>query len=102
MAVTDDAKAIMQALSGKTLTNPQMLSIAQRFADSRGYSNPWDETENPTEYAAWPTAKELASFFRNKLRNEIRADIGRAAGKNYDSSNKPTRDAEIVSAQDEL
>jgi len=100
--VIDDAKDIMQALSGKTLSNAQMLSIASRYADANGYKNPWDAIANPTEFAAWPTNLELATYFVTRVRNQIRADIGRAAGTVYDDANTAARDAAVIAAQDEL
>jgi hypothetical protein len=62
MTGVTDAKAIMQALSGKTLTNAQMLSISTKYGRARGFTNPWDEETNTTEFAAWPTNEELATF----------------------------------------
>ena len=98
----DDAKTVLQTLSGNTLSNAQMLSIATKYADRHGYSNPWDETLNPAEYAAWPTNTELAIFFLAKVRNQIVTDIGISGGKDHDATNQAARDAAVIAAQQEL
>ena len=100
--VTDRAKAVMQSLSLKTLTNATMLSIATRYANRNGYANPWNVDDNPVEYAAWPTNDELATYFLVRVRNQIRADIGSAAGVEHDGTTQAARVAAMLAAQDEL
>ncbi len=75
-----DAKATLDLLSQygpnpKTLTPAQMLSIANRYNEANGFSNPWSEVDNPVEYAAWPTNIERATFLLQRLGGEIRSDI---------------------------
>lgn len=103
----DDGKAVMDVLSQygpnpKTLTNPQMLAIVDRYNEANGFSNPWDETLNPAEYAAWPTNLEKATFFLQRLRGEIASDIGRIAGQEFDADQDAARAAAVQAAQDEL
>jgi len=103
----DDAKATLDLLSQygpnpKVLTPAQMLSIANRYNEANGFSNPWSETDNPTEYAAWPTNLERATFLLQRLGGEIRSDIGRVAGNEYDGTAATARAAAIAAAEDEL
>ena len=65
-----DAKTVVQILTTGAKTNAQILSIATKYAESYGsqWANPWDETDNPDEFAAWPTNTELAEFFLLKMR----------------------------------
>ena len=103
----DDAKATLDILSqygpnAKVLTPAQMLSIANRYNDANGFSNPWDETDNPAEYAAWPTNIERATFLLQKLRGEIASDIGRVAGQEHDGTSAAARAAAVAAAEDEL
>lgn len=100
--ITDRAKAVMQSLSQKTLSGAQMLSIATRYAERNGFSNPWDAEVNPTEHAAWPTPDELALYFLQRVRNQIRADLGGHAGREFDESQAANREAAMVAAQEEL
>lgn len=79
MSKIDDARAVMQGLSGKQLTDQQMLSIAQKFASVNRFTNPWDPDANPAEYAAWPTGLELADFFLTQVRRIIRNNLEVAA-----------------------
>ena len=103
----DDAKATLDVLSQygpnpKVLTPVQMLSIANRYNEANSFSNPWDETDNPTEYAAWPTNLETATFLLEKLGGEIRSDIGRVAGQEHDGTSAASRQAAVQAAEDEL
>jgi len=103
----DDAKATLDLLSAygpnpKTLTNAQMLSIANRYNEANGFSNPWSEEDNPTEYAAWPTNLERATFLLQRLGGEIRSDIGRVAGNEHDGTAAASRQAAVAAAEDEL
>ena len=100
--LTDRAKSVMLGLSGKNLTNAVMLRVATRYARRNGYSNPWDEEVNPTEYAAWPTVDELAEYFLNRVRNQVRADLGGAAGREFDEDNESARNTVMVEAQVDL
>jgi hypothetical protein len=103
----DDAKATLDLLSAygpnaKTLTPAQMLSIANRYNQANGFSNPWDEVANPAEYAAWPTNTERATFLLQRLGGEIRSDIGRVAGQEHDGTSAASRAAAVQQAEDEL
>lgn len=102
-----DAKAVLDKLSAygpnpKVLTNPQMLSIVDKYNAANGFTNPWSETDNPTEYAAWPTNLERATFFLQRLGGEIRSDISVAAARDYDATAAAARAAAIKAAEDEL
>lgn len=103
----DDAKATLDVLSQygpnpKVLTPAQMLSIANRYNAANSFSNPWSETDNPTEYAAWPTNLETATFLLQKLRGEIASDIGRVAGQEHDGTSAAARAAAVAAAEGEL
>ena len=103
----DDAKAVLDALSAygpnpKVLSNAQMLSIVDKFNAANGFSNPWDEEDNPDEFAAWPTNLEKATFFLERLGGEIRSDIRNAAAREYDASAAAAREAALQAAEDEL
>lgn len=103
----DDGKAVLDVLSQygnnpKVLTNPQMLSIVDKYNTANGFSNPWSEEDNPAEYAAWPTNIEKATFFLQKLGGEIRSDIGRVAGQDYDATAAANRKTTVQQAEDEL
>lgn len=105
-AITD-AKAILDALSSygpnpKALTNQQMLSIVDKFNEANGFSNPWSEEDNPTEFAAWPTNLEKATFFLQRLGGEIRSDIRIVAAREYDATAAAAREAVLQAAEDEL
>ena len=65
MSAVDDAKTIIQLMAGKNLNNAIMLNVANQVIASQGnlFQNPWDEIANPTEFAAWPTTEEKATFF---------------------------------------
>jgi hypothetical protein len=98
----DDAVTVLNGLSGKTLTNPQMLSIVNRYNTANGFSNPWDETDNPVEFAAWPTNLERATFFLQHLRGEIRSDLESVAAEEYDATAAAAKAAAKAAAADEL
>ena len=98
----DDARLVLDTLSGKTLTAPQTLSIVNRYNTFEGFSNPWDQTDNPVEYAAWPTNLERATFFLADLRGEIRGKIGRIGGNEYDATSASARSTAIADVEDEL
>ena len=103
----DDAKDALNILSSygpnpKTLTNPQMLSIVNKYNAANGFSNPWDEETNPTEYAAWPTNIERATHFIQALGGDVRGDIGRVAGQEYDGTVAANRAAAVAAGEDEL
>lgn len=103
----DDAKAALNVLSSygpnpKTLSNAQMLSIVNKYNQANGFSNPWSEEDNPTEYAAWPTNLERATNFLETLGGEIRSDIGRVAGRDYDTTAASNRAIAVQQAADEL
>ena len=102
-----DAKAMLDILSAygpnpKVLTNPQMLSIANRYNTANGFANPWSEEDNPTEYADWPTNPERAVFLLEHLGGDIRSDIGRVAGGEHDGTSAASRQAAVQAAEDEL
>lgn len=103
----DDAKATLDVLSQygpnpKVLTPAQMLSIANRYNTANSFSNPWNDILNPTEYAAWPTNLETATFLLEKLGGEIRSDIGRVAGDEHDGTSAASRAVAVQQAEDEL
>jgi hypothetical protein len=102
-----DAKAVLDVLSSygpnpKVLTNTQMLSIVNKYNEANGFSNPWSEEDNPTEYAAWPTTLERATYFLQALGGDIRGDIGRMAGREYDATVAANRAAAIAAGESEL
>jgi len=80
MATTADVRSGILSFSGTDLTNAELLSLAIYYCKSWGgqWANPWDETENPTEFAAWPTAAEVADFFAQKTVVEWKQRIYRA------------------------
>ena len=98
----DDARLVLDTLSGKSLTGPQTLVIVDRYNQSEGFSNPWSEEDNPAEYAAWPTNLEKATFFLADLRGEIRGKNGRIAGNAYDATAAANRQTAVQLAEDEL
>ena len=103
----DDAKATLDLLSQygpnpKVLTNQQMLSIANRYNEANGFSNPWNETDNPVEYAAWPTNLEKATFLLQRLGGEVRSDIGRTADNEYAATDSAAKKAYRQAVEDEL
>ena len=98
----DDARLVLDTLSGKTLNGTQTLTIVDGYNTAKGFSNPWSEEDNPAEFAAWPTNIEKATFFLARLRGEIRSDIGAVAGKTYDASARANRVASVAAAENEL
>jgi hypothetical protein len=98
----DDARLVLDTLSGKTLTAPQTLSIVDRYNAVRGFSNPWDEETNPTEYAAWPTNLEKATFFLAAVRGDLRSIIRTHAIREYDTNAAAARAAAVQTIEDEL
>ena len=65
MTAVTDATTMINLFAGKTLDGPTLLRVANRVIATQGskFFNPWDETLNPTEFAAWPTTEEKAQFF---------------------------------------
>lgn len=98
----DDARLVLDTLSGKSLTAPQTLSIVNRYNDVHGFSNPWDEEANPAEYAAWPTNLEKATFFLAALRGDIRSDLRKHALNEYLANEQATREAALTAVENEL
>jgi len=90
MATPAEVKTAILNITGVNLTDPQLLNLATLYCESWGsqWSNPWDETDNPTEYAAWPTAAEVAQFFADKTRSEWQQRVYKGKYKaNRDASN---------------
>lgn len=104
MTKIEDAITVLQILSGKTLTNTQMLSIVNKYNASFGnrFSNPWNEDDNPDEYAAWPTNEEKATFLLQNMRGEIRSRLEREGRKSEQAAQDAVISAAGQTAADEL
>ena len=104
MTAVADAKAVIQALAGKTLDNATMLRVAERVIASQGglFSNPWDETANPTEYAAWPTTEEKAQFFLDTGTKFYKSLLYRAGKQEAEATNAAAEAAAGAAAADEI
>lgn len=98
----DDAKTIMQTLSGKTMNNAQVVSVASKYSRVNGFSNPWIEEDNPTEYADWPTNLETAAFFKQHVRGYIRGELTKVAARDFDVTERGNRQARKQAYADEL
>ena len=78
----ENAKTVMQLLSGKVLEPEQMKKIAEYYlADFKPVQNPYDK-DDPDQlaaYNAWPTPNELGQMFLDRVRAEIRKHVRSSA-----------------------
>ena len=99
-----DAIDVSNILAGKSLTSGQIVSIVDKYNASWGsqWANPWDETDNPTEFAAWPTNEEKATFYLDKIREETRSRLYRTGLKTGEATADAAIKASAQAAADEL
>lgn len=104
MSAITDAVAVCKALAGKDLTNPQLLSIVDRYLASFGslWSNPHDPEADPDAYNAWPTNEEKAQGFLDFMRQEARSRLYRRGKEEAEATQDAAIKAAAAAAADEL
>jgi len=114
MTAITDATLIIETIIGRTLTNPQLISIADAIVEQDPYDlsgwfdvitepppeNPTDPGPFPYNLARDPTNEEKAALIVGTIDKFLRTMIREVAGRNERESLIPALNISVIAAQD--
>ena len=110
MATPADVKDAILKITGKTLTDPQLIQAATLYNESFGGqwsvdANPYDPDTEPAEHAGWPgnaTVAQVADFFAIKTRSHWQSRVWRGKKNQVSAANESGEDTAAQAEADVL